>query len=55
MNIDTDTAVILSAGFGKRMLPITKQKPKPLVEVGGKTLIDWLIDDLCENNIENVI
>jgi len=55
MYVETDTAVILSAGFGQRMLPITEEKPKPLIEVGGKALIDWLLDDLSQNNIENVI
>lgn len=38
--------VILAAGYATRMYPLTENFPKPLLEVGGKTILDWLVDDL---------
>ncbi len=38
--------LILAAGYATRLYPLTENFPKPLLEVGGKPIIDWLIDDL---------
>ena len=38
--------VILAAGYATRMYPLTENFPKPLLEVGGKPILDWLVDDL---------
>lgn len=39
-------AVILAAGFGTRLYPLTKYRPKPLLEIGGKTILDHLVEKL---------
>ncbi|MDA0712316.1 MAG: sugar phosphate nucleotidyltransferase, partial [bacterium] len=39
-------AIILAAGYATRLYPLTKDFPKPLLEVGGQTILDHLIDQL---------
>ena len=38
--------VILAAGYATRLYPLTENFPKPLLEVKGKTILDWLVDDI---------
>ncbi|MGN1116598.1 MAG: nucleotidyltransferase family protein [Candidatus Ornithomonoglobus sp.] len=38
--------IILAAGYATRLYPITENFPKPLLDVGGRTILDWLIDDI---------
>ncbi len=38
--------VVLAAGYATRLYPLTRNYPKPLLEVGGKTILDWLLCDL---------
>lgn len=40
--------VILAAGYATRLYPLTENFPKPLLEVGGKPILDWLTEDLTE-------
>lgn len=48
-------AIILAAGFGSRMMPATKDRPKPMVEVNGVRIIDTLLDALLKEGIEEII
>lgn len=50
-----DTAMVLAAGLGKRMLPITAALPKPLVRIAGKTLLDWGLDALAAAGVSKAV
>ena len=47
-------AVILAAGFGSRMMPATADRPKPMVQVRGKRIIDTLLDALVKAGIADI-
>ncbi|MBO1678660.1 NTP transferase domain-containing protein [Bittarella massiliensis (ex Durand et al. 2017)] len=48
-------AVIIAAGFGSRMVPITLNTPKPLVRVHGKMIIETLLDAIVEAGIPEIV
>ncbi|MGK0296580.1 MAG: MurNAc alpha-1-phosphate uridylyltransferase [Gammaproteobacteria bacterium] len=48
-------AMILAAGKGERMLPLTKEIPKPLLHIGGKSLIQYHIEALAKASVSEVI
>ncbi len=48
-------AVILASGLGKRLAPLTKDKPKGLVQVGGKELVARILDSIIAQGITNVV
>ena len=55
MNGVPKTAMVLAAGLGTRLRPITDTIPKPLVELGGRTLLDHAIDRLALVGVEQVV
>ena len=48
-------AIILAAGFGSRMMPATKDRPKPMVTVNGVRIIDTLLDALVRVGIKDIL
>ena len=48
-------AIILAGGFAKRMWPLTKNKPKQLLDIGGKPMLDYVIDSLGNLNLDRII
>ena len=48
-------AMVLAAGFGARMRPLTNRVPKPLIEIGGKPLLDHVLDRLAAAGVESAV
>ncbi|CAN5402028.1 nucleotidyltransferase family protein [soil metagenome] len=49
------SAMVLAAGLGTRMKPLTDDRPKALVEVGGRALIDHMLDRLAEAGVQRAV
>jgi len=48
-------AIIVAAGPGSRLMPITNEKPKCLLDVGGKTILERALEALGENGVEDIV
>ena len=53
--IEIRNAMALAAGLGTRMRPLTETRPKALVEVGGKCLLDWTLDRYGAGGVERCV
>ena len=51
----SDTAMVMAAGLGRRMRPLTASQPKPLVRGGGKPLIDHSLDHLADAGVARAV
>jgi MurNAc alpha-1-phosphate uridylyltransferase len=49
------TALVLAAGLGKRMRPLTASRPKPLIEVAGQSLLDHVLERLRAAGVEKAV
>jgi choline kinase len=50
-----DKAILLSAGKGSRLLPLTAERPKCLIELNGRTLLEWQLDALRAAGVAEVV
>jgi MurNAc alpha-1-phosphate uridylyltransferase len=55
MTAAIDTGMVLAAGLGKRMRPLTDTLPKPMVPVAGRALVDRVIDRMAEAGVGRVV
>lgn len=55
MPVKPHTAMVLAAGMGMRMRPLTLEKPKPLLVVGGATMLDQALDRLQDVGVKTVV
>ena len=55
MKHECKTALILAAGGGTRVRTLTDERPKCLMDLGGRRIIDWILDALATGGVRDVI
>src|ERR1700731_374120 len=55
MSVKPTKAMVLAAGLGLRMRPLTDRMPKPLVQVAGRTLLDHVLDKLGDAGVSEAV
>jgi N-acetyl-alpha-D-muramate 1-phosphate uridylyltransferase len=55
MSVKPTKAMVLAAGFGLRMRPLTDKMPKPLVRVAGRALLDYVLDKLGDAGVTEAV
>ena len=55
MSHHVNTAMIMAAGKGTRMMPLTADRPKPLVAVAGTALLDHVLDHLRDAGVGQIV
>src|SRR5881628_925221 len=55
MSVRPDKAMVLAAGLGLRMRPLTDRMPKPLVQVAGRPLLDHVLDKLADAGVRETV
>ena len=48
-------AIIIGAGRGQRLMPTTENAPKCYAEIGGRRILDWIVEAFAENGIDDIV
>ena len=54
LDIETCDFVVMAGGFGKRLLPLTENTPKPLIKIQNKPMIDYILSKAKKEKLKNI-
>ncbi len=55
MTMTVDTAVVMAAGEGTRLRPLTRNRPKPMLPAGNRPIIEYVLDALVDNGVTEIV